>query len=414
MDPTAKLLLNYIKDVLNAPESAALDIQQLPEGFQDFGKELKSFAECILEASEIVKLLSNGHLSVKLPQMQNEITAPVKNLHASLKHLAWQTEQVARGDYQQRVDFMGEFSSSFNNMAYRLEQRHQAFLKDIENRRRENYIIQQNKNLYELLVGKLEQWIVVTDINTGNWLFVSREIDDELASLDYGQKFQQWIEEQLEEMKGMKDACTKELELLREDGVHYYSILICPIHWNGYNALAFLFADITRERRKLKNLQDIANYDTLTQVYSRHYGMQTLNEWIEEKRDFILCFTDIDNLKKTNDEFGHSEGDRYITYVSGVLREFSPRAVVCRMGGDEFILLIENTELKDAKEMVERMREELNKSNIYLETGYHRSISYGMIHVKADNTLSAQQLLNKADKRMYRYKRAFQKECVNI
>lgn len=65
--------------------------------------------------------LSRGDLQVAVPAAQNILASPFKELHARLVHLTWQAEQVARGDYRQRVDFMGDFSRAFNAMVESLE-----------------------------------------------------------------------------------------------------------------------------------------------------------------------------------------------------------------------------------------------------------------------------------------------------
>jgi signal transduction histidine kinase len=77
-----------------------------------------------MEVNELAKSLSKGDLTGKLPPPDNELASPLKSLHASLKHLTWQAQQIAQGDYQQRVSFMGDFAAAFNTMAVQLEERH--------------------------------------------------------------------------------------------------------------------------------------------------------------------------------------------------------------------------------------------------------------------------------------------------
>jgi diguanylate cyclase (GGDEF)-like protein len=406
MDAVAKLLLDYLRNVVYDPEHAVLDLQKLPEGFQDFGKGLLYFSECVLETAALAKAISKGDLDVKLPSQDNEMATPLKALHAALKHLTWQTQQVAKGDYQQRVDFMGDFSDAFNAMTEQLEQQRLILLKEI-------HTMVQNKNLYELLVGQIAQWIIVTDADTSEWLFVSREIDGALAGARCELQLRQWLSRQTEAMKGKSEVCTTELELSDDAGIHYYSVSSHPLHWNQHNALAFVLTDVSRERERLNKLQNIANSDTLTQLYNRRYGMEVLNEWLAEGRSFILCFVDIDNLKYVNDRFGHSKGDQYIVCVSNTMREFSPDAVICRIGGDEFMLLAENWSPDAAKERLEVLRNQLTGCNGNPDTSYDHSISYGVIQVGPDNTLLANDLLSAADEKMYEYKRAYKIRLKN-
>ena len=136
--------------------------------------------------------------------------------------------------------------------------------------------------------------------------------------------------------------------------------------------------------------------------------MEILDCWLAENKNFILCFADIDNLKYVNDRFGHMEGDKYIIHVSNKMSEFSPDAVICRIGGDEFMLLAENWRADTAKERLEVLRSQMNGRNGGTNTfyEYERSISYGVIQVEPDNTLQAGELLSAADEKMYEYKAA--------
>ena len=121
--PVADALFNYLSDVIYNPANAALDIESLPEDFRDFGSGLRYFAELVMETKVMAQALAKGDLTGKIPSPDNEIASPLKALQASLKHLTWQTQQIAQGDYQQRVKFMGDFAVAFNSMAKQLEER---------------------------------------------------------------------------------------------------------------------------------------------------------------------------------------------------------------------------------------------------------------------------------------------------
>lgn len=126
--PVADTLFAYLHDVVYRPSSASLDIGTLPESFSDFGKGLQYFNHIISETRTFAKELATGNLDCTPPPSGNEISSALKSLHASLKHVTWQTQQVARGDYSQRVNFMGDFSAAFNNMIEQLEQRRKITL----------------------------------------------------------------------------------------------------------------------------------------------------------------------------------------------------------------------------------------------------------------------------------------------
>jgi len=123
MDRIAEILFDYLRNVIYEPEKASMDIESLPDAFKDLGKGLEFFGCCVIEARALAQALSKGDLNGDVPPSYNEIAAPLKSLHASLRHLTWQAQQIAKGDFQQRVDFMGDFSKSFNAMAQQLEER---------------------------------------------------------------------------------------------------------------------------------------------------------------------------------------------------------------------------------------------------------------------------------------------------
>ncbi|MDR1358069.1 MAG: GGDEF domain-containing protein, partial [Coriobacteriales bacterium] len=153
--------------------------------------------------------------------------------------------------------------------------------------------------------------------------------------------------------------------------------------------------------------QQVAFYDTLTSSYSRHYGMLTFERWLTEKQSFVVAFVDLDGLKYVNDTLGHTVGDEYILSTAQILTGFGDETIICRLGGDEFMLLIRGLSLEQSRESLEEMRERLAES---FDGGYYRSFSYGLVEVDKDNTRSASLLLSIADECMYDDKRGRKKE----
>ena len=128
--PVADLLFGYLYNIIYKPENASLDIKQLPETFRDLGKGLQFLSNSISETRVLAKELARGNLNCDLPKSDNEIASSLKMLHSSLRHLTWQTQQVAKGDYNQRINFMGDFSMAFNNMIELLEKRRKTAIEE--------------------------------------------------------------------------------------------------------------------------------------------------------------------------------------------------------------------------------------------------------------------------------------------
>jgi diguanylate cyclase (GGDEF)-like protein len=169
------------------------------------------------------------------------------------------------------------------------------------------------------------------------------------------------------------------------------------------------------EKEEYSRLEDVAYRDTQTGTHHRHYGMKILGEWLASGRGFYLVFVDMDLLKYVNDVYGHQEGDVYIKTVADLLREASPLAVISRLGGDEFMVLLKRDDARDDDMNVvfERLRAKLGESSEKDGNGkilYCRSMSFGIVEVDADSRLASSDILSLADERMYEYKKKHKKE----
>ncbi len=175
-------------------------------------------------------------------------------------------------------------------------------------------------------------------------------------------------------------------------------------------------------KTKNKKLDKLAMIDPLTKVGNRNllkFEMRRqFEEAIRENRDFGLLLIDIDNLKVINDSKGHKEGDRIIKSTADVIKK-NTRSIdtICRIGGDEFVVITANSGLEDVHTVELKLKEAFEKNNI--------SVSMGFSDLKDDNTdisdkleiKSSAQMQNlfrkyyfrlymKADKRMYSEKKS--------
>ncbi|MDR1299587.1 MAG: diguanylate cyclase [Oscillospiraceae bacterium] len=406
MNPVAEYLFEYLRDVLFNPDSASMDIARLPEDFVKLGQGLEFMAGCISEMRSFSKAIARGDLNSAMPSHDNEMAAPLKALHATLRHLTWQTQQVASGDYNQRVDFLGDFAEAFNIMTRQLEQRYNALVEEARLSNQKSQALAQSNDIFELVTKDTAQWIAVVDSETAEWLFVNYSVTSILSSETFLPQLKGWIGEQLRDMRSDSEMRAVEVELSFDGQSQYFSAIVRPVIWRGHDSAVFVLTDISAEREHINELETAAYRDPLTKQYNRHYGMRLLEQWTEEGREFVLCFVDIDNLKYVNDKFGHLEGDKYILEVSAVLRDFACDIVVCRLGGDEFMLLLEGWPQERAESRCASLRADLTSHNEGRGAPYYRSMSYGVIGVLPDNSLTPSELLALADEKMYDFKRA--------
>lgn len=404
MEQGIKLLFEFLRDIIYAPGSASLDREGLPPELHDLGEGLTYLLKLVMEQREFATALSRGDLSTTPPPSSNELAAPLKSLHASLKHLTWQTQQVASGDYSQQVDFMGEFSESFNLMISQLDARQKALEREIELSHEKTLALEQSNDLLASITSGIPQPIFVVAQQTDEMLYLN-DAAKEIISINPA--LQSEMTRILNNSVILPES--REISLMHDGDEMYYTVETYSLRWNDRDAKAALLIDISDDKKHVRELEYYAYQDTLTKLNNRHYGMQTLNGWVESGKTFSLCFIDLDNLKYINDTYGHSQGDKYILTVTGAIKGLAAGSVASRIGGDEFMLLIPDNDAEGTEQIIHAVRSRLMEIEIADDEDIRYSISYGIVQVNADNSLSASRLLGMADERMYEFKRRHKK-----
>lgn len=158
----------------------------------------------------------------------------------------------------------------------------------------------------------------------------------------------------------------------------------------------------------IEELNAMVVSDALTGVYNRRFVEERLPAEIVrsliEKKPLSVIFMDIDNLKAVNDMLGHAEGDQAIRSVAGVIcRHIRDNADwVARVGGDEFFICLPSTCAEDAYQVSERIRVEIQR--VFSTHQVPVSASMG-VYTASDSHLTVKELMELADKRLYRAKR---------
>lgn len=143
--------------------------------------------------------------------------------------------------------------------------------------------------------------------------------------------------------------------------------------------------------------------DPLTGLHNRRELTSTLEAWTREQRFFSVIALDIDHFKRVNDTYGHDIGDHVLQTLAQLMRE-SSRAddVLCRVGGEEFLLLLPNTSLHTASQVAERLRVVVEHHR--MDPVGHITISLGVAHCPPDGIVQAEHVLKQADDLLYRAK----------
>ncbi len=188
-------------------------------------------------------------------------------------------------------------------------------------------------------------------------------------------------------------------ERLRKNTGYYYEINASR---PKKHQLVIILNDITKRKEAEERLNYLSYHDQLSGLYNRRFFEEELKRLdVSNYYPLAVTMADINGLKLMNDSFGHTAGDWYIQRVAQVLKECSrEKDIICRLGGDEFIILSPNTDEKEIKGLIARVnqrtrQEAVNKIALSVSFGY--SVKYW----KEEPIL---EVLKKAEDYMYKKK----------
>lgn len=174
--------------------------------------------------------------------------------------------------------------------------------------------------------------------------------------------------------------------------------------------------DVTNETSEKIKIEHQRDHDSMTHLYNRGAFLAILEERLRKSTNnkigaLIMC--DLDNLKKTNDTYGHAYGDKYIRAAADALTFFNQyNGIVARMSGDEFLVFIDGFETKDD------CRKVISKFNVLFKTAYIHIDSDTVVPLKASFGVSwypedsddYNQLIKYADFAMYEVKNKYKND----
>ena len=266
-----------IDQVLAAQGAKPLRPAGLSPELQTFAERFDQLLDAFETSRRFMILLANGNIAHD-PPPGIHLLGPLKHLQANLRHLTWQTQQVAAGDLDQQVDFLGEFSTAFNKLIAALREKRAA-----------------------------------------------------------------------------------------EEKARYLSV-----------------------------------HDSLTGLYNRNYFNETLDRLCEQNYPVSLLIADLDGLKTANDTRGHLIGDLLIKKAAQVLQHgVRPDDVVTRIGGDEFAIILHNTDADRAAVAISQIRATMDAYN-QRDRAFAISMSLGASTAHYERDLM--ETLRLADEAMYRDK----------
>lgn len=165
------------------------------------------------------------------------------------------------------------------------------------------------------------------------------------------------------------------------------------------------------EARYHEEVYQLATHDALTELYNRRHFIELVDKEIARAhrhgRPLVMCIIDVDLFKPVNDRFGHVAGDGVLRQLAGVVRGYvRGEDIAARIGGEEFAVLLPESDLASARVFAERLREAVAASEFVLG-GESRQITIS-VGIAGLNPQRAERgpLMEAADAALYRAKEA--------
>lgn len=159
--------------------------------------------------------------------------------------------------------------------------------------------------------------------------------------------------------------------------------------------------------RLFNKVKEMATIDGLTEVYNRTYFFKlfdaSIEEYINTNKNISLIMLDIDNFKKINDTYGHIAGDKVLQQlVQSIKAEVNSDSLIGRYGGEEFLILLKETDLQTSLDIAERLRTKVESMKLTLDDDscVKYTISIGVISTRK-YTLKTTELIEKVDQALY-------------
>ncbi len=203
-----------------------------------------------------------------------------------------------------------------------------------------------------------------------------------------------------------------EIRMLHKNGsIGWVESMCVPMYDSNNQMIGALGVnrDITDRIKETERLEYLAHYDQLTKIPNRYLLLDRVEHLIAQsersKSAFALLYIDLDNFKIINDTKSHAFGDQVLIETALRLKQAIRNSdTVGRIGGDEFVLLLENISNKnDVSTLIETLTKTLNKEFIIYDEKFEVSCSIG-VAIYPDDGATTDALLAAADIAMYKAK----------
>src|SRR5438876_10437930 len=160
------------------------------------------------------------------------------------------------------------------------------------------------------------------------------------------------------------------------------------------------------EIERLRVYKDYAYTDALTEIPNRRFVYEQLRQEIARSRrsarPLTLALVDLDLFKQINDDVGHRGGDQVLKFFSQFVRvNLRQEDIVCRIGGDEFAIILPDTSSENAAVFFERIRSQLDQIEVSIDGRYRLTLSFSCGLAAFKQEYLPEDLIEEADHSLY-------------
>lgn len=262
-------------------------------------------------------------------------------------------------------------------------------------------------DVLENILGNIGSGIIVCSKSTGKILF-----ENEMAVKVH--EVRETIKECLEEVfssDNLEEILKTPMERYNTESGLWFEVRFSQLNWvDGSDAIVATALDITQKKKNQQKIEYQAHNDFLTGLYNRMKCEVDLRKVIKraerENSKGAVLFIDLDDFKHINDGLGHQYGDILLQQIAAGLTSIPGLRGHCyRMGGDEFVIIVEPEQYKSLERIVTNIKAMFNKPWYLMETEYFCTMSMG-VAIFPDNSIDVHEITRMADVAMYAAKRS--------
>lgn len=233
----------------------------------------------------------------------------------------------------------------------------------------------------------------------GILLFSNKKNEEEKIEILH-KLYKKKIEYQLELTLNGGQSIKNEHQVCNEGEVSYYELKSVYIHNVDNPRVLLIINDITKQKKHIDEIAYIGYHDQLTGLWNRHYFTEYVKTMkVADSIPITIIMSDVNGLKLINDGFGHLAGDELIKAAANCLRNcVSTDAVISRWGGDEFLILLPNTNRDEAQKIARNIVKEIEGEKI--ADKFPVSMALGNVTSYESNFI-LEDLIREAEDKMY-------------